>query len=153
ALADAGDHAAVTQTYRELRLLLRNQLQTAPSAEIQALFERLRARNSAERASASPAAPPDASLKEAASSTAFPPAHPPNNLPRQFTRFIGREQERSELRRRLASASLVTLAGSGGTGKTRLALQMAADLQETFPEGVWMVEFAALSDPTLIVQA
>ncbi len=74
----------------------------------------------------------------------------PNNLPRQLTSFVGREREMVEVKKALASASLVTLTGIGGTGKTRLALQVAADLLNEYPDGVWLVELAALSDPALI---
>jgi predicted ATPase/DNA-binding NarL/FixJ family response regulator len=76
----------------------------------------------------------------------------PNNLPQQLTSFIGREQEIAEVRSLLALTRLLTLTGPGGCGKTRLALQMAASLLD-FPDGVWLVELAALSDPALVVQA
>jgi hypothetical protein len=71
-----------------------------------------------------------------------------HNLPRQLTSFIGREREMAEVKRLLATTALLTLTGSGGCGKTRLALQVAADLVEEFSDGVWLVELAALSDPT-----
>ncbi len=70
-----------------------------------------------------------------------------NNLPIQTTRFIGREAQLAEVSRLLAGARLVTLAGAGGSGKTRLALQTAADLMEEYPDGVWLVEMASLSAP------
>src|SRR3989442_15853517 len=57
-----------------------------------------------------------------------------------------------EVKRLLASARLLTLTGSGGCGKTRLALQAAVDLVEEFEDGVWLVELAALSDPALVSQ-
>jgi len=76
----------------------------------------------------------------------------PNNLPRQLTSFIGREKEIEEVRQLLTSSALVTLTGTGGCGKTRLALQVAAEVLEDYPEGVWLVELAALSDPGLVVQ-
>jgi predicted ATPase/class 3 adenylate cyclase len=76
----------------------------------------------------------------------------PNNLPVQLTSFIGREHEMAEARERLASARLLTLIGPGGTGKTRLSLQLAADLLPTFPDGVWLAELAPLTDPALVVQ-
>jgi predicted ATPase/class 3 adenylate cyclase len=87
----------------------------------------------------------------------FPPLRTlealPNNLPRQLTSFIGREQEMAELKRLLASASLVTLSGTGGAGKTRLALQLAADLLDEYAAGVSLVELADVSDPTLVPKA
>ena len=76
----------------------------------------------------------------------------PNNLPQQATSFIGREKELAELKRLLAKTRLLTLTGSGGCGKTRLSLQVAADSLESFPDGVWLVELAPLADPALIAQ-
>ncbi len=76
----------------------------------------------------------------------------PNNLPVQLTSFIGREAELNQAGQKLSSTRLLTLLGSGGTGKTRLSLQLAADLQTTFPDGVWFVELAPVSDPALILQ-
>src|SRR5688572_5302091 len=75
-----------------------------------------------------------------------------NNLPTQFTSFIGRENEIAELKQELDKHRLVTLTGSGGTGKTRLSLQVAAELLEKFDHGVWFVELAPLADPDLIPQ-
>lgn len=77
----------------------------------------------------------------------------PNNLPPQLTSFIGREREMSDARRLLASARLLTLIGPGGTGKTRLSLQLAADQLSAFKDGVWLVELAPLSDPSFILSA
>jgi predicted ATPase/class 3 adenylate cyclase len=74
----------------------------------------------------------------------------PNNLPIQLTTFVGREKEISEVKQELAEHRLVTLTGSGGTGKTRLALQVSAELLEKFEQGVWFVELAPLTDPDLI---
>jgi len=75
------------------------------------------------------------------------------NLPSlQLTSFIGREREMAEIRRLLAGSRLVTLTGAGGSGKTRLALQVAADVLEEFPNGVWLVELTPLADPALVPQ-
>jgi class 3 adenylate cyclase len=76
----------------------------------------------------------------------------PNNLPVQRTSFVGREKEMAEVRRLLAQHRLVTLTGPGGTGKTRLALQVASEALESFEDGVWLVELAPLTDPLLIPQ-
>lgn len=76
----------------------------------------------------------------------------PNNLPVQLTSFVGREREMLEVKRLLGSTHLLTLTGMGGTGKTRLSLQVAADLFERFEDGVWFVEFATIADPSLIVE-
>jgi predicted ATPase len=75
-----------------------------------------------------------------------------NNLPTQLTTFIGRENQIAEVKQELESHRLVTLTGSGGTGKTRLSLQVAADLLEKFDHGVWFIELAPLTDPDLIPQ-
>jgi predicted ATPase/class 3 adenylate cyclase len=71
----------------------------------------------------------------------------PNNLPTQTTTFIGRELELANAVERLQSTRLLTLTGPGGTGKTRLALHLAADLLERYPDGVWLVELGPVTDP------
>lgn len=75
------------------------------------------------------------------------------NLPIQLTSFVGREQEMDEIRGLLRSVRLVTLTAMGGTGKTRLSLQVGADLIDEFADGVWFVELAPLSDARLVPQA
>src|SRR5688500_6269601 len=85
---------------------------------------------------------------------------PPNNLPLRLTRFIGREAESVELERLLASGDdqsgqrvrLVTLTGAGGSGKTRLALQVAVEALTLFPNGVWFVDLAPLTGPAFVTQ-
>jgi len=88
--------------------------------------------------------------------TTFPPLKTldlfPNNLPVQLTTFIGRENEIAEIKQELEDHRLITLTGSGGTGKTRLLLQVAAELLDHFDHGVWFVELAPLADPELISQ-
>src|SRR5579884_1602142 len=75
-----------------------------------------------------------------------------HNLPVQLTSFIGREKEMEEIKRLLSTAHLLTLTGSGGCGKTRLALQVAADRVEEYADGVWLVELAAIADLGLVPQ-
>ena len=86
----------------------------------------------------------------------FPPLRSlesvPNNLPIELTSFIGREREMAEAKRLLGSTHLLTLTGTGGTRKTRLSLQLGADLLEKFPDGVWFVEFATIDDAALVVE-
>lgn len=77
----------------------------------------------------------------------------PHNLPVQLTRFIGRDQEREQIATLLGEHRLVTLVGTGGCGKTRLALQAAADASSDFPDGVWFVDLAPISDEDLVAQA
>jgi predicted ATPase/class 3 adenylate cyclase len=76
----------------------------------------------------------------------------PHNLPVQITSFIGREEEMAEIRRLLADVHLVTLRGPGGAGKTRLAIQVAADHLDSFLDGVWLVELAPIADPANVPQ-
>ena len=76
----------------------------------------------------------------------------PHNLPLQLTSFVGREREILEVKRPLLGDRFVTLTGPGGTGKTRLGLQVAAELLEFFPDGAWLVEFASIADSTLVPQ-
>jgi predicted ATPase/predicted Ser/Thr protein kinase len=75
-----------------------------------------------------------------------------NNLPAQLSSFIGREAEIIEIKQLLAETRLLTLTGAGGCGKTRLALQVAADLLAEYPDGVWLVELAPASDADLVTQ-
>ena len=78
-----------------------------------------------------------------------------NNLPLQPTPLIGREKEVAEVCQRLSrpEVRLLTLTGAGGTVKTRLGLQAAAELTQEFEEGVFFVSLAAISDPQLVVGA
>src|SRR5260370_3143502 len=76
-----------------------------------------------------------------------------HNLPYQLTSFIGREQEIAQLEELVITNRLVTLTGAGGAGKTRLVVEAAVRLLDAFPDGVWLVELAALSDPRLVPQA
>jgi predicted ATPase/class 3 adenylate cyclase len=88
--------------------------------------------------------------------TTFPPLRTldsfPNNLPVQITSFVGRKKEIYDVKRALTHHHLVTLVGTGGTGKTRLSLQVAADLLDHVEHGIWFVELAPLTDPELIPQ-
>ncbi len=63
----------------------------------------------------------------------------PNNLPAELTSFVGRRRELGEVKRLLTTTRLVTLTGSGGAGKTRLALRTAAEVARAIPDGVWLV--------------
>jgi predicted ATPase/class 3 adenylate cyclase len=77
----------------------------------------------------------------------------PNNLPGQLSAFVGREPELIQVRSLVASSRLVTLTGSGGCGKTRLALQVAAELLGTASDGVWFVGLASLTEAEMIPEA
>ncbi len=86
--------------------------------------------------------------------TEFPPLRSldtiPNNLPIQPTSFRGREHDLEEVKSLLGQHKLLTLFGSGGVGKTRLALQVGADALDHYPDGVWLVDFAPITDPELV---
>lgn len=75
---------------------------------------------------------------------ALPTQESPTNLPRQLTRFLGRDEAVSEIEAILREARLVTLTGAGGTGKTRLAIQIGDAARGRFRDGVWLVEFAGI---------
>ncbi len=87
--------------------------------------------------------------------TEFPPLRTlnaiPNNLPTQLTSFLGRQRELGEARRLLSEGRLLTLTGPGGTGKTRLSLQIAADSTDRFPDGVYYVALGQIAMAELVV--
>ncbi len=140
ALAADGDLAAALLTYRELRLTLHHELNAEPDPETKALYERLRAGARA-RAARSAAAPGPRTLPGPAAAA---------QLPRPLTALVGRDEEVAELRACLAGARLVTLTGTGGVGKTRLAIQVAEDVTAEFEESAWFADLAPLSDPGLV---
>jgi predicted ATPase/DNA-binding CsgD family transcriptional regulator len=78
---------------------------------------------------------------------------PSHNLPALRSSFVGREREIEEVERELTMTRLLTLTGVGGSGKTRLALEVARDLIEAYPDGVWLVELAPLSEDALVPKA
>ena len=84
----------------------------------------------------------------------FPPLRSleatPNNLPQQVTSFVGRERELAQARDLLSRGRLLTLLGVGGLGKSRLSLQIAAEMLDAFPDGVWLVELASIADERLV---
>src|SRR3989440_12251003 len=91
--------------------------------------------------------------------TSFPPLKTldthPNNLPVQLTPFIGREQELTAVQQllRREHVRLLTLTGPGGTGKTRLGLQVAAELSDQFADGMFFVNLAPIRDPEFVLSA
>jgi predicted ATPase/DNA-binding SARP family transcriptional activator len=129
--AACGDRAGVLRIYHTCASVLERELAVEPSAATREAYE--------QSLSVEVQAPP-----------VLPPQPSNTNLPVQLTSFIGRAHELAELKRLLSSNHLLTLTGPGGTGKTRLALQLAAEVLETFAAGVWLVELAPLADPTLV---
>lgn len=86
----------------------------------------------------------------------FPPIRSlenwPNNLPRQLSSFVGRAESLAEASQRLSTTPLLTLTGTGGVGKTRLALEVAAHAMDLFPDGAWVIPLAALGDGSLVAE-
>ncbi len=75
------------------------------------------------------------------------------NLPNELTTFVGREDQLPRLRHLQAETRLLTLVGPSGVGKTRLALQLGADMDGIFPDGTWLVDLSPIADPALVPQA
>jgi non-specific serine/threonine protein kinase len=97
---------------------------------------------------------PTANLFHAALPRNFPPLRivgpVAGNLPVELSSFVGRDDEIRTVGKRLSAARLVTLVGIGGAGKTRLALKSADEQREAYPDGVWLVQLASLTDPSLV---
>jgi non-specific serine/threonine protein kinase len=147
ALAEAGDHAAVTEAYRALRQQLHQGLNSAPSEETAALYRELRARagQTVGQAGTKPASAP-------------PPASPAGipvwaALPRPLTPILGRKDEIETISGLLASSRLVTLAGAGGIGKTRLALAVAERLCASRSDAVFFIPLVDITAPERLADA
>jgi non-specific serine/threonine protein kinase len=131
--AACGDRAGVLRVYHTCASVLERELGVEPSAATRDAYEHALKAEVLER---------PVLVSQPATT----------NLPAQLTSFVGRERELAELTRLLSSTHLLTLTGPGGTGKTRLALEMAMNLLGEYPHGVWLVELAPLADPTLVAQ-
>jgi predicted ATPase/DNA-binding SARP family transcriptional activator len=143
----AGQRSAAQRQYRECVRILDQELGLAPSEETTALYEQIRA--GAAAGWGLPAAPSSVEGRQLPGRAAVPR----HNLPAQLSEFIGREKELVEIKQCLAECRLVTLTGSGGIGKTRLAIHAARELLADYPQGVWLVELAPVADPRLVPQA
>jgi predicted ATPase len=128
--AVTGSRAAALKQYEDCVGILREELDVEPSSETTALYERIKAEQTGTKA-------------RAASAT---------NLPIPLTSFVGRQKEISDIKGLVSQHRLVTLTGSGGCGKTRLALEVANQLLERFGDGVWWVDLAPLPDVSLVSQ-
>lgn len=131
ALYRTGRQADALAAYQDARVTLAERLGLDPSPELQRLQAAMLAR--------------DAALD--------PPARPRTNLRAPLTSFVGRDAEVRQARALLGKERLVTLTGPGGSGKTRLALEVAAQSVESTPDGVWLVELAPLRDPSAVPHA
>jgi predicted ATPase/DNA-binding SARP family transcriptional activator/tetratricopeptide (TPR) repeat protein len=140
ALADSGDSAAAVQVYRDLRLYLRRELNAEVDPETTSLFHGIRDTVRRRSQPASRAVRTDRGARI-------------TRIPSPLTPLVGRNQERWEVRRRLGNCRLLTLTGTGGVGKTRLAIEIAEEMKEDFAGGVCFVELAALTDAALVPQA
>jgi DNA-binding SARP family transcriptional activator len=129
-LASGNRHAALKH-YEECKRVLRQELDTDPAPETTALYHEIKQSASEQQASA-------ARL---------------TNVPLPLTSFVGRQREIGEIKGILARQRLVTLTGAGGSGKTRLAIQVATDLLNDFKDGVWWIELVSLTDPALLPHA
>ncbi len=134
-------HQALRQ-YGQLRNALLRELDAEPEVESQRLYREIRSGLFPPRASQYPTAP--------ANGTETVARH---NLPAPLTSFVAREQEVADVGRLLTTTRLLTLIGTGGCGKTRLALEVARGSVAAYADGVWLVELAGLSDPRLVPRA
>jgi predicted ATPase/DNA-binding SARP family transcriptional activator/DNA-binding CsgD family transcriptional regulator len=138
-----GQEAEALAQYERLRETLSKRLGTEPSSATERLRDEI-ASGEFTSALSSPASPPQEE---------GPPESSQHNLPAPRTSFVGREREMLEVKRELAMTRLLTLTGTGGSGKTRLALEVARSLVGVYPDGVWLVELAPLSEGALIPKA
>jgi predicted ATPase/DNA-binding SARP family transcriptional activator len=152
--AALGNIAKVAATYERCVQTLREGLAVDPSERTVALFQQLRNGAVIPTGDASATA---TVLQVAPSETTKSPPEASDrrltNLPIPLTSFIGREDEVNEIKRLLADCRLLTLAGAGGSGKTRLAIRVAGEVGSMFSEGIWWIELGVLVEPQLVPQA
>ena len=140
----SGRPGQALRQYERLKDGLARELDVEPSVTSQRLHASI----------ASGRFPAPDTLSRTPAGTGFPdPAEEPtprHNLPASLTSFIGRQHELDELHKLLPTTRLITLSGVGGSGKSRLALEVARQLADVYPDGVWLVELASLADPALV---
>jgi predicted ATPase/DNA-binding SARP family transcriptional activator len=148
-LARSGQRSAALAQFETCRRMLEAELAVEPDAETVVVMERIK-RNELMDKERRRAGDKEISITPISLS---PPHLIINNLPIPPTPLIGRERELAEVRALVRSNRLVVLTGPGGVGKTRLALASAAELGDAFPDGVYFVNLAPISDPTLVIAA
>ncbi len=133
ALAESGRTPEALRSYQRYRRILGEELGLEPSVDLRALEDRI--------------------VRGEAGQAAVTASRPVHNLPAPLTTFIGRNAFQSEVEAALKRGRLVTLTGVGGSGKTRLALEVGTRTVAGFPGGVWLVELAPVTDPTQVARA
>src|SRR5215203_1469981 len=146
----SGRRREALSQYERLREALLKEFGTEPEAATTSMQREIWA-GTFPHYSDSPSADLPAGEEETRSDVGVP--YRKHNLPLARTSFIGRERETLEVKRLLAMTRLLTLTGAGGCGKTRLALEVARDLVGAYPDGVWLVDLAPLSEAELVPQA
>jgi predicted ATPase/DNA-binding SARP family transcriptional activator len=130
----AGQHSAALKQYQTCEQIMRKELGLDPQPETRALSKKIR----------------KGELKPVQIKKQIEIIAPKHNLPLKLSTFIGREKEQDEVINLVAKNRLVTLAGVGGIGKTRLSLQVGQKLLNDYSNGVWFATLDSLSDPTLV---
>ena len=136
--ARAGQRHGAMRQYEHLRKTLRRELGADPQAASRRVYEEILAGHVP--------APQTTNVGR-------PPEIVKHNLTGSLTSFVGREREKQEVERLLGATRLLTITGTGGSGKTRLAQEVARDLSEDYQDGVWLAELAAVAEGSLVVGA
>jgi predicted ATPase/DNA-binding SARP family transcriptional activator len=151
--AAQGNNAKVAATYERCVQSLREELGVETSEQTKVLFQQLQ---EGTVLPAYPSASTTVTATMSGESTTSPTETSDQrvtNLPIPLTSFIGRDEEISEIKHLLMKSRLLTLAGAGGSGKTRLAIQVAKKVLSTFHDGIWWIDLSVLVDPKLVPQA
>src|SRR5439155_1326797 len=135
ALYRCGRQAEASEVFQRMRRRLVDELGMEPGPELQRLLTQILEQD------------PTLDVAAAPVPTARSQAH---HLPVQLTTFVGRQQDLARVKEIVAGNRLVTLVGPGGMGKTRLALQVASELQDAYPDGVCLVDLAPVTTPDLV---